>query len=197
MWSWVYAAGMVSGVPGTDIETGMGMLTVPARRDRRTSGLTRSVACALLATFVTSTGLLAGQDMVAVPLAERHRGAERVIVGHVAAVNPVWKENEYGDRLIISIVRVTIDETLKGQVQPSIDVEVEGGTIGELSLRVSDLATFVPGDRAVFYLTRNPRGEVVPYLRGQGLLKLDGADRVTGTSTTLDEVRRAAAAARR
>jgi hypothetical protein len=186
-------------VNGTDIETGGRMLTDPGRRDRQKSGWTntRPVACTLLAMLVTSTGVLARQDMVAVPLADRHRGAERVIVGHVAAVNPVWKENEYGDRLIISIVRVTVDETLKGQVQPAIDVEVEGGTIDGLTLRVSDLTTFVPGERAVFYLTRNPRGTVVPYLRGQGLLKLDGADRVMGTSTTLDEVRRAAAAARR
>ena len=140
-------------------------------------------------------GVLGAQE-ISVPLADRHRGAERVIVGRVAAVNPVWKENEFGDRLIISIVRVTIDETLKGQTQPSINVEVEGGTIGTTTLRVSDLATFVPGDRAVFYLTRSRRGSIVPYLRGQGLLKLDGTERVAGSTATLTEVRRAAAAAR-
>ena len=33
-----------------------------------------------------------------------------------------------------------------------MDVEVEGGTIGDLTLRVSDLATFTQGERAVFYL---------------------------------------------
>jgi hypothetical protein len=157
--------------------------------------LTTRVVCAVAAALIVWPGALAAQEIPAT-LADRHRGAERVIVGRVAAVNPVWKENEFGDRLIISIVRVTIDETLKGQTQPSIDVEVEGGTIGEITLRVSDLATFVPGDRAVFYLTRNRRGSVVPYLRGQGLLKLDRSDRVTGSSTNLTEVRRAAAAAR-
>ena len=154
------------------------------------------MAGALAAMLASCTGLLAAQE-TSVPLAARHRGAERVIVGHVAAVNPVWKENEYGDRLIISIVRITIDETLKGQTQPSIDVEVEGGTIGDVTLRVSDLTTFARGDRAVFYLTRNRRGSIVPYLRGQGLLKLDRTEHVPGSATTLDEVRRTAAAARR
>jgi hypothetical protein len=151
---------------------------------------------ALAAMLVTFTGLLAAQERP-VPLADRHRGAERVVVGHVATVNPVWKENEYGDRLIISIVRVVIDETLKGQAQPSIDVEVEGGTIGDITLRVSDLTTFAPGDRAVFYLTRSRRGSIVPYLRGQGLLKLDRTDHVAGSAATLNDVRRAATGAGR
>ncbi len=126
----------------------------------------------------------------AVPLAERARGAERVIVGRVAAVDPVWRVNEFGDRLIVSVVRVAVDQTLKGQTQSAVDVEVEGGTIGGLTLRVSDLTTFTAGERAVFYLKRSPRGAFVPHLRGQGLLKLDRSDRVPGSSLTLDEIRR-------
>ena len=42
-------------------------------------------------------------------------------------------------------------------------------------LQVSDLETFTPGDRGVFYLKRGSRGSLVPHLRGQGLLKLDGS----------------------
>jgi len=128
----------------------------------------------------------------AVPLETRARGAERVLVGRVASVNPAWQVNDFGDRLIVSVVRVTVDETLKGQTQQTVDVEVEGGTIGDLTLRVSDLTTFKPGERAVFYLTRSRRGTLVPYMRGQGLLKLDGANRVAGSNTTLDQIRLAA-----
>ena len=128
----------------------------------------------------------------AVPLETRARGAERVIVGRVASVDAAWQVNDFGDRLIVSAVRVTVDETLKGQTQQTVEVEVEGGTIGDLTLRVSDLTTFRPGDRAVFYLTRSRRGTLVPYMRGQGLLKLDGANRVAGSNTTLDQIRAAA-----
>jgi hypothetical protein len=145
-------------------------------------------------------GLLAG-DLAAgvnqgppVPLAERARGAERVVVGRVASVAPLWQVNEFGDRLIVSVVRVIVSETLKGQPLPTLDVEVEGGTIGELTLHVSDQTTFSPGERAVFYLKRNARGTFVPHLRGEGLLKLDAANRVSGSSLTLEQIRREVAA---
>ncbi len=127
-----------------------------------------------------------------VPLQARARGAEKVVVGRVASVAAAWQVNDFGDRLIVSVVRVTVDETLKGQTQQAVDVEVEGGTIGNLTLRVSDLTTFRPGERAVFYLTRSRRGTLVPYMRGQGLLKLDGANRVAGSNTTLDQIRASA-----
>ena len=125
-----------------------------------------------------------------VPASERARGAERVVVGRVSSIASVWRDNDFGDRLITSVLHVTVDETLKGTAGPSVDVEVEGGTIGSLTLRVSDLDTFATGDRAVFYLKRNRRGALVPHMRGLGLQKLDRAGRITGTSITLDQVRR-------
>ena len=137
----------------------------------------------------------AANQEAATSLSERARGAERVIVGRVSSVTSEWRVNDFGDRLIVSVVRVTVDETLKGQAQQTVDVEVEGGTIGDLTLRVSDLATFTQGERAVFYLTRSRRGTLVPYMRGQGLLKLDRSERVAGSQVTLDEIRRSAASA--
>ena len=132
-------------------------------------------------------------------LEERARGAERVIVGRVASSQPIWRVTEHGDRLIVTVLRVIVGETLKGAAESTLDVEVEGGTIGDLTLRVSDLPILVAGDRAVFYLRRDARGALVPRGRGEGLLRLDQSNRVPGSSLTLDEVRRtvrAAAAAR-
>ena len=78
---------------------------------------------------------------------------------------------------------------MKGQAQPTMDVDVEGGTIGSLTLRVSDEQVFSPGERAVFFVRRRPRPSRSA-LRGQGLLKLDRLNRVPGSSLTLDEIRR-------
>ena len=154
----------------------------------------------VLAILCLCCGLL-GSDLAAttnqgtpVPLSERARGAERIVVGRVASVAPLWQVNEFGDRLIVSVVRVAVSETLKGQAQPTLDVEVEGGTIGDLTLHVSDQTSFSPGERAVFYLKRTARGTFVPHLRGQGLLKLDASNRVSGSSLTLEEIRREVAA---
>lgn len=151
-----------------------------------------SIALCLIAGLFGGQADAANQETPA-SLSERTRGAERVVVGRVASVKSVWQENEYGDRLIVSVVRVTVDETLKGPPQPVLEIEVEGGTIGDLTLRVSDLATFTEGERAVFYLTRSPRGTFVPYMRGQGLLKLDRFERVVGSPVTLEQIRRVAA----
>ena len=130
-----------------------------------------------------------------VPLGQRARGSEQVVVGRVSSVTAVWRNNDFGDRLITSIVHVIVEETLKGASPQTIDVEVEGGTIGDLTLRVSDLDTFAPGERAVFYLTHSRRGTLVPHLRGLGLQKIDQAGRIRGSSVTLDQVRREVRAA--
>jgi hypothetical protein len=148
---------------------------------------TLGLACATLA---------AAQEGPPVPLVDRARGAERIVLGRVASVSPEWRVNDFGDRLIMSVVRVAVDETLKGDSQATVDIEVEGGTIGSLTLHVSDEQSFVPGDRAVFYLARSRRGAMVPHLRGQGALKLDRTGRVPNSSLTLDEIRRTIAAAR-
>jgi hypothetical protein len=171
---------LLSAPDGTDIES--------LERD----GQGECVGCRVSAERRQRRG--ADQD-AAVPLTERARGAERVVVGRVASVTPVWRVTDFGDRLIVSVVRVAVDQTLKGQAEGALDVEVEGGTIGDLTLNVSDLETFVPGERAVFYLRRSVRGAMVPHLRGQGLLKLDRFNRVAGSSLTLDEIRRSVAAA--
>jgi hypothetical protein len=131
-----------------------------------------------------------------VPLAERARTAERVVVGRVTTVNPIWQTNEFGDRLIVSVVTVAVDETLRGPALTTVDLEVEGGTIGDVTLNVSDLEPVAAGDRAVFYLARSRRGAFVPHLRGQGVLKLDRSDRVRNSATTLVDIRRAAREAR-
>src|SRR4029079_1948769 len=84
-----------------------------------------------------SNAAIAGQASP-VPLTELARGAEVVVVGRVAAVEGQWQGNEFVDSLIVSVVRVLVNETLKGAAPPAVDVEVEGGTIGDITLHVSD-----------------------------------------------------------
>jgi hypothetical protein len=158
------------------------------RSVRRLSSVIGS--CAVL--LAAGAGLRA---QAPIPLLERARGAERVVVGRAASSTPIWQVNEHGDRLIVSVVRIAIEETLKGPSAAALDVEIEGGTIGDLTLHVSDVAPFVPGERAVLYLRRTPRGTFEPHLRGQSLLKVDASNRVEGSSLTLADIRRELAAA--
>jgi len=158
---------------------------------------TSRVFCVLGLLLTLVTGRLVAERTVPMPLVERARGAERVVLARVVSVAPVWRHNEFGDQLIVSIARLAVDETLKGEHTGVVEVEIEGGSIGELTLRVSDLAPVVTGERGVYYLRRSRLGSFVPHLRGQGILKLDVTDRVPGSSLTLGEIRRTVAAAAR
>ena len=129
-----------------------------------------------------------------VPIQDRARGAERVIVAVVSDVTAQYERNAYGDELIVSHAALKVDEVIKGS-GGDVVLAVEGGTVNGVTLRVSDLPTLSVGERAVFFLTPGPRGEFTPHLRGQGILKLDSANRVAGSSLTLEQIRQLARSA--
>ena len=120
---------------------------------------------------------------------ERIRGAERVVVATVRQVAPEWRENRFGDRLIVSRLELAVSETLKGTPEPTAWMELEGGTLDGLTLRVTHLPTLEPGERAVFFLESASRGLYTPHRQGEGILTLDDHDVVRGTSTTLTDIR--------
>ena len=123
------------------------------------------------------------------PILERANGAERVVVGTVVSVTPRFDTNEYGDRLIVSQTVVRVDETLKGAPAQTLTVDVEGGTIGGLTLKVSDVRAVGVGDRTVFFVKTNRRGQLVPSLRGHGILHLNSRDEDDDEQVTLADVR--------
>ena len=119
----------------------------------------------------------------------RARAARRVVVGRILDVQAQFQTNRFGDRLIVSDVLLEVSETLKGAPAPLLRLAVEGGTVGDLTLKVSDLPAVHSGDRGVFFLDDDGSGMHVPHDRGRGVLKLTEADRVEGTTLTLDAVR--------
>jgi hypothetical protein len=135
---------------------------------------------------------LIADNTPSVDLATRARGAERVVVASVLRVQPSYQRNEFGDELIVSNATLRVREVLKGDAAPgeTLSIDVEGGTVGEITLRVSDMPSLAAGEEAVFFMKRNARGRQEPHLRGQGILKLDSNDRVRGSNVTLDDVRR-------
>ena len=152
---------------------------------------TRLLSACALAVASAGVALTAGsQRPVEIP--DRIRGAERVVVAQVGHVESHFQRNHYGDELIVSRVVLEVGETLKGSHAPTLTFSIEGGTVGEVTMRVSDLPELEPGERAVFFLDRGEADLHVPHLRGQGILKLDDSDRVEGTSLTLDMIRRMA-----
>jgi hypothetical protein len=128
--------------------------------------------------------------------ATRARGAARVVVAAVADMQPRFDVNEYGDHLIITRTTLSVQETLKGPHTDLVDVDVEGGTIGDLTLKVSDLPAFNRGERGVFFLESTPNGVQRLHGRRLGLVRLDASDHALASTVTLADIRAAVRAAR-
>jgi hypothetical protein len=107
-------------------------------------------------------------------VAERAKGAGRVVVAEVLDVQSRFATNQFGDQLIVSDVVLSVVETLKGPAAATATVTVEGGTVGDLTLTVSDLPSLKSGDR---------------HDRGKGILRVSKAGTIEGSSVTLDNVR--------
>jgi len=148
------------------------------------------VTAAALVVAGAGAALAAGPGQ-AVPIPERARGAERIVVATVAATTARYERNDFGDELIVTRAELVVEEAIKGAGGP-VALEIEGGTVDGITLRVSDLPTIESGERAVFFLTSGKSGRFKAHLRGQGILKLDGENRVQGSSLTVDEIRRLA-----
>src|SRR6186713_2596277 len=131
-------------------------------------------ALVLVAVCAAAAGLSASGGPP-VDVAARAKGAARVVVATVSEVRPRFDVNEFGDHIIVSQAWVEVEESLKGQPTQSVPVDIEGGTIGALTLNVSDMPTLREGDRAVFFLNAivSNSGAHRLHRRGLGVLKLD------------------------
>ena len=155
-------------------------------------------------TFVATALVIAAAPLQAQKnqpdLVDVARGAQRVVVATVMHVEPVFQVNAHGDQLIVSRTHLRIDEVLKG-ARPAAEshdvvMEVEGGTLGDVTLTVSDLPVMTRGERAVVFLRQNSRGAMVPHERGHGILKLDSSNHVPESGLSLAAIRKAVSSAR-
>ena len=101
------------------------------RVHRHRSVLVRLVAAVLF--VVGFSGAAAAQNAT---LEFRAGGAERVVVATARAVTASWRENEHGDRIIVSRIQLDVAETLKGAQARTVVLDVDGGTLDGFTLRV-------------------------------------------------------------
>jgi hypothetical protein len=149
----------------------------------------RSVTGFLFAAAVIGGAAAAASDR-GLPVADRAKGAQTIVVASVVEVTAALERNAYGDRIIVSHALLRVEEALKGAAPQLVPLDVEGGTVGDLTMQVSDMDAIGKGDRGVFFINRSKAGANVPHLRGNGIIKLDGGNRVRGSNATLDDVKR-------
>ena len=145
---------------------------------------------AALGVIVGMSGATAAQQRGVLPTVnERIEDADRVVVARARSVSAMWQENSHGDRLIVSRVLLQVEETLKGLAEETVAMEVPGGTLDGVTLRVSGQPLMQPGARAVFFLDRGASGVHTLHRRGEGMLPLDENDVVRGSNARLNDIR--------
>lgn len=82
-----------------------------------------------------------------------------ILVGRVDEAEGFFGVNDRGDQLIFSRVRVKVERWIKGRDGNSIEFIVEGGSVGDLALKVSEYPEFSRG-----------RGTGCPWTRSDPLL---------------------------
>jgi hypothetical protein len=144
--------------------------------------------CTVAVFIGVSAGTLSAQGRIAT-LEQRFDGAERVVVAEARTVAGGWRQNAYGDRIIVTRVLLTVDETFKGAAAEQLWLEVEGGTVDGITLEVSSVPLMHAGDRAVFFLDPAEGNMHRPFQKGQGILKLDKDELVRGSTLHLNQIR--------
>lgn len=101
---------------------------------------------------------------------------DTIVVGKAVAARSYWNDTR---TFILTDVRVSVSQTLKGQSADEITVTVPGGTVGELTSVIVGGAVLVPGNTYVLFLDRvnlaGMHGVLMVHDHGQGAFDVEKA----------------------
>ena len=120
----------------------------------------RLVRTALFLLFGIALGLASDASATTVAklgLREMTAASSTVIHGTVVSTRCRWNEDR---SLILTDVRVRVDDALKGSAAATVTVVQLGGTIGKLQVDVPGAAAFRPGEEAILFLVPDSRGDL-------------------------------------
>jgi hypothetical protein len=102
--------------------------------------------------------------MIGISTEELTRSAELVVSGKVESIESSWTAD---GKSIVTRATVAINETVKGQPRTErVVVEYEGGEVGGVGLKVSDISPLIKGSDVILFLKS---GVSRASLSGQGL----------------------------
>jgi hypothetical protein len=80
--------------------------------------------------------------------------AEFIFQGNVTDVRSQWV-GEGGQRQIVSYVTFKVDDAIKGSPGATYTIRMLGGTVGEITMAISDAPEFKVGDRDILFVEHN------------------------------------------
>ena len=156
-------------------------------------------AFSICGAFLLATAMsiqLAAEPTTPADLKKALQAASFTLVGTVTDTKPSRRRSAWGDELIVTTAVLRTDEVLKGAPPTWVPIELEGGTIGDITMEASHTPLVHKGDRAVFLVDRLSDGRYTAHQRGAGILKLRADDRLEDSTLGLNEIRQLAREAR-
>ena len=90
--------------------------------------------------------------MIKLPLQRLAQASDVIILGNVEDIRCEWSLNK---EIILTVTTLKIKEVWKDQVRNSrVFIQTPGGTIGDLTLRVSDVPVFQKGEDVLVFLKK-------------------------------------------
>lgn len=80
--------------------------------------------------------------------------ATHILIGKVKKVESYYDVNKWGDELIFSKVTVKVKKKIKGKVDDYVSFVVEGGSVAEITLKVSNYPLFKEDEEIKLYLKK-------------------------------------------
>lgn len=103
--------------------------------------------CLSLICFLSSQSLAV---MRGLSTEELTRNSEAVVTGEVEDVESYWSED---GKTIFTSASILVSENIRGRVlQRRITIEYEGGEIGDIGLKVSDVVPLKKGEKVLLFL---------------------------------------------
>jgi hypothetical protein len=139
--------------------------------------------CFIIMSFLSSKS---SAVMKGLSTEELTRGSTVIIMGKVENVEAQWSCDK---STIYSRASIVIDDVIKGLIiQDKIIVEYEGGEVGDIGLKVSDVSPLKKGETIILFLKADKRKDVgVVYnitgkAQGKYVIGEDGIARKSGFS---------------
>jgi hypothetical protein len=143
------------------------------------------------------------------PLSDRTKASDLVIVGTVAKATTVMATNSFHDKFLVTHTNVHVDELLKGSASGNINADLIGGTLNGITMRVDGTTIsgrrleqpdpLKAGERAVWFLRYDPTVtayRISPFGE-EALVQLSpSGNSLDGSNLTLDQIRTAVKGAR-
>src|ERR1700682_1413511 len=107
----------------------------------------------LSALFLTTLSARA-TTVIAPTFAQLVNDAEFIFQGNVTDVRSQWI-GEGGQRQIVTYVTFKVDDAIKGSPGATYTIRMLGGTVGEITMAISDAPQFKVGDKDILFVEHN------------------------------------------